>query len=134
LPRGQLVGRGAFALCAEVAKLVTFSPIGSPQRSSTGCVAVMLATAELDAEVPGGSVVVAKAMVDAGSGVVMGVTTVDVSVGGGVAIPVCKPPRKLPAATEMPRSTRRRCIILPSTETFSKGGAIFCLLAWSRVA
>jgi hypothetical protein len=82
----------------------------------------------VDAEVSGGSVVVAAAVVDmavAGSGVVMGVAMVDVSLGDGVAVPVCKPPRKLPAATEMPRSKSR------STEAFSKSGAIFCLMAWS---
>jgi hypothetical protein len=130
---GQLVGGDLVAL----PKLVAFSTTGSLQTSSSGSVADALGTATVDAEVSGGRVVVAAAVVDvavAGSGIVMGVATVDVSIGDGMAVPVCKPPRKLPAATEMPRSTRRRCIILPSTETFSKGGAIFCLLAWSRVA
>jgi len=91
--------------------------------------------AEVDAEVTGGSVAVVAALVDmavAGSGVVMGVATVDISLEDGKAVPVCKP-RKLPAATEMPRSNRRRCI-MPSTEAFSKSGAMFCLMAWSRVA
>ena len=53
----------------------------------------------MDAEVPGGRVVVAAAVLDVvvvGSGVVMGVATVDVSVGDGVAVSVCKLPRKLP--------------------------------------
>jgi len=82
--------------------------------------------AEADAEVPGGSAVAAAAMVDvavAGTGVVMGVATVDVSVGDGVAVPVCKPPRKLPAVMEMPRSNRRRCI-MPGTEALSKSCAL----------
>jgi hypothetical protein len=76
--------------------------------------------AEVDVEVPGGRVVVAAAMVDvamAGS-CVAGVAMVDVSVGDGMAVPVCKPLRKLPAATEIPRSKRRRCIML-SAEAFS---------------
>jgi hypothetical protein len=64
------------------------------------------------------------------SDVVMGVGTgvvVDVSLVDGVVAPVGKPPRKLPAATEMPRSNRCRCI-MPGTEAFSKRGAIFCLM------
>jgi len=84
--------------------------------------------AEADAEVPGGSVAVAAAVVNvaaADSGVVMGVTTVDVSVRDGVEVPVWKAPRKLPAAMEMPRSNRRTC--MPSTEAFSKSGAISSL-------
>jgi len=95
-----------------------------------------LARAEEDAEVPGGSIVIAEALVDAGvagSSVVMGVAMVDISVGGGVAIPVCKPPRKLPAAMEMPRSNRLRCI-MPSTEAFHKSGAMFSWRAWPRAA
>jgi hypothetical protein len=92
--------------------------------------------AEAVTEVPGGSVAVAAAVVDvavAASGIVMGVATVAVSVGDGVAVPICKPPRKLPAATEMPTSNRRKCIML-SRGVFSKSVALFCLMAWSRVA
>jgi len=86
--------------------------------------------------VPGRSVGVAAAEVDvavASSGVVIGVATVDVSVLDGVAVPVCSPPRKLPAATEMPTSNRRR-YIAPRPEAFNKSGASFCLMAWSRMA
>jgi hypothetical protein len=91
-----------------------------------------LDTAEVGAEVPVGRLVVAAAVVDvamASSGVV-GVAMVDVSMGEGVAVPVCKPPRKLPAATETPRSKRHRCIML-SAETLSKSGVIFCSMAVS---
>jgi hypothetical protein len=108
---------------------------GSPQRSSIGSVAVALGMAEVDAEVPGRGVVVAAAMVVvavAASSVVMGVPTVDILVGDSVAVPVCMPPRKLPAATEMPTSNRRKCI-MPRTEAFGKSGAIFCLMDWSRM-
>jgi len=106
---GQLVGRGLVTL----PKSVAFSTTVSSQRSSIGSVPV-LGMAEVYTEVPGGSVVVAATVVDvpvAASDVVMGVAAVDVdvSVERGVAVPVCKPPRKVPAATEMPTSKRRRC-------------------------
>jgi hypothetical protein len=105
---GQLVGRGPIAL----SKLVAFSP----NRSSMG-------------SVPGGSVVVAAAVVDvavAASSVMVGIATVDVSLGDGVPVPVCKLPRKLPAATEMPTSNRRRCI-MPSNRSFQQERCDFLL-------
>jgi len=95
--------------------LVAFSTTGSPSTSFTGSVAIVLGMAEVDAAAPVGNIAVDAALVDvaaAGSGVVMmGVATVETSVGDGTAVPVCKPPRKLPAATEMPTSNRRRCIM-----------------------
>jgi len=93
--------------------------------------------AEVDAEAPGRSVTgEAAAEVDVAvvsRGVVIGVATVDVSALDGVAVPVCKPPRKLPVATETPTSNRRRSIV-PRPEASNRSGAGFCLMAWSRMA
>jgi hypothetical protein len=96
--------------------MVVFSKSGSAQRSSPDGVAAVSGKAVVDAEVPGDAILV-DVSVTSGGFVVMRAAMVDVSVEDEAAVPVCKSPRRLPAATETKMNNRRTCV-MPTTESF----------------